>query len=436
MKIVVINSAKGGVGKTWVTKGLAKELKGNVAIADMDVTTPNINAVDGVKVYTFVSRKIPTKASISRFIKTLARETKNDIDWLLIDTPPTMSDTYIAIAEQFENARYLFVTTGGEDAISDTRAGMAFFTLRGAKSLGVVQNMLCKEIGLEFDTVSALGADTLAKFKLTENQPTSEFKKLARYIESQVLEDGSIKSIKTDYLKSSVTQSDLASIETRDLKFYNLETFEYVRDRIVEYETCVASNNSLANSYFDVSRETIEKMIEAGDSCLVLISQNLGVSRKPRQASIIEVQITYENGVSRGLPMFITKQGAHLWPGEATIVDDSYVQEVLAGGGVELNSGEILLNLFETVYIPRAFGRGFTLEREYSVIESWLKDTGVQYSSKELGYMLYKLEDDRGQSFDDFDLSDYRKLIESQQEIYNGDYLSHFDKCIALGSEG
>lgn len=436
MKIIVINSAKGGVGKTWVTKGLARELEGNVAIADMDVTTPNIKAVDGVDVHTFASRKIPTKASISRFIKALARDTKNKIDWLLIDTPPTMSETYIAIAEQFENARYLFVTTGDEDAISDTRAGMAFFALRGAKPLGVVQNMLCKEIGLEFDTISTLGADTLAKFQLTESQPISEFKKLARYIESQVLEDGSIKSLKTDYLKSSVTVNDLLNIQTRNLKFYNLETFEYVRDRIVEYETCVVSTERIARSYFDVSKDVIEGMVEAGDSCLVLISQRLGVSRAPRQASIIEVQITYDNDVSKGLPMFITKQGAHLWPGEATIVDDKFVQEVLDGGGVELNSGEVLLNLFETVYIPRAFGKGFTLSREYEILKAWLDDTGADYSKKEIGYLLYKLEDDDHKSFEDFELDYYRKFIEERAEIYAGDFLGHFDRCVALGAEG
>lgn len=44
MKILVINSAKGGVGKTWVTKGLAQALPGKVVIADIECVALGVEA--------------------------------------------------------------------------------------------------------------------------------------------------------------------------------------------------------------------------------------------------------------------------------------------------------------------------------------------------------------------------------------------------------
>jgi len=435
MKLLIINSAKGGVGKTWLVKGLASSLSGNIAVADMDVTTPNINKIDGVSVHTFESTKIPTKNSISRFIKNLSNNIKEDTDWLLIDTPPTMSETYITIAEQFDNARYLFVTTAGEDAINDTRAGMSFFTRRGATAIGLVQNMLCKEIGLEFDSVEKLGLKTLSKFSLSKTKPKKKFLELAKIIEKSVTEDGRIITPKFGpVINSIVTKEDIAKEHPRYLKFYNLETWEYVREKILdsEFEVNYQLDGHSISSHFDISRKKLKKIIELGSSCMVLIGKHLNVKNGPRQASIIEVEIDYQNPISKGLPMFLTKTGAYLWHHEVSIVDDSMVQETIEGGGVEINSGEILLNLFDTLYIPRAFYNNFSLDQEFYTIKKWFKDTKAKWTKKQVAYLLYKLEDDDGVPFNKFSIDNYRKKIIKQQDLYNGDFLSHFENCLAL----
>jgi len=317
MKIIIVNSAKGGVAKTYTAVGLAKSLDGKTAILDMDVTTPNVTNVDGVKVYTFETTKIPTKSSITRFISKVSKQAEGDgIEWLVIDTPPTLSEIYITIAEQVVNASYLFVTTGAEDAIKDTRKGIAFFSMRGAMSIGVVQTMLCAQLGKSFDSMERLGLPTLAKFPLSKEPNVKKFKALAKKIEKLVKVDGTLNTIKlAENIEAIISKEDLEAIPPQSLRFFTYDTWEETKGKIVAWDMradglmgCINGNNS----HFDVPVEKIKHINELGDSCFVLITKHLSVAGAPRIGTAIEVEITRSNPISKGLPMFLTA-GPFLW---------------------------------------------------------------------------------------------------------------------------
>ncbi|KAK3370522.1 P-loop containing nucleoside triphosphate hydrolase protein [Podospora didyma] len=186
--IVLVLSGKGGVGKSSVTTQLALSLSlagHSVGILDIDLTGPSIPrmfAIEDAKVTQAPGGWLPTTvheadplngigslrimslgfllpgrgdAVVWRGPKKTAmvRQFLSDVFWdeldyLLIDTPPGTSDEHISLAEtllqkarpdQFAGA--VVVTTPQAVATADVRKELNFCSKTGIRVLGVVENM-------------------------------------------------------------------------------------------------------------------------------------------------------------------------------------------------------------------------------------------------------------------------------------------------------
>ncbi len=196
---IVIQSGKGGVGKSTVTWNLALALveKGlSVGIMDADVTGPSIPLIaglEGVRAEIARERKkiIPTESHgvhvvsmdlllelgtpvIWRGLLKIAaiKQFLSDVDWpdldvLLIDLPPGTSDEPLTIAQLFENVSgTVIVTTPQKVATHDVRKSIGFASKVGMPILGIVENMsglICPHCGKEVPVFKKDGGKKLAE---------------------------------------------------------------------------------------------------------------------------------------------------------------------------------------------------------------------------------------------------------------------------------
>lgn len=176
--IILVLSGKGGVGKSTVTVQLAYALKQagkRVGILDVDLCGPSIpvllnlekheihQCADGwVPVYTDQDQQLgvmsiafllhnntdpivwrgPKKnAMIKQFLTDVYWQ---DLDYLIIDTPPGTSDEHISVVENIQEWKpdgAILVTTPQGVAIGDVRREISFCKKTGVKILGLIENM-------------------------------------------------------------------------------------------------------------------------------------------------------------------------------------------------------------------------------------------------------------------------------------------------------
>lgn len=423
-KVLVINSAKGGVGKTEVTKGIATELSSrgeNVTILDLDVTTPNIGELDDIKTFIAVANSILTKPQIKKLIKEAVDSC--DDGWLLIDTPPTISALYSAITETIINAKFLFVTTPSPNALTDTNVGIKFFAQRGVIPIGIIQNMVGEILGEEIDSEKIMGVKTIGVIPFVKDT-SSYFHKIVNTIDSIKFNNATAKEDEIRIM-STLTISDIEYNLRLTKKFYNLETWPIMRERILEEEFIGFGNEK---SHYNIRTSDLEKIINQGQFTNVFLNQEVSVEHMPMQFEIQEAEIFYDHKYSKGLPMFRLKNGVTLWHHECSLASDMDIKNVLDQGGFDMGDGRIIQSLFIQMYMNRAFKRN-AMELEKALIERHIQESGHTPSKKYILYSIYTLEKDGDLSYEDFSMNEY---IENQKEKYP-DFHKHLLSVGKLG---
>ncbi|MCI4646152.1 MAG: Mrp/NBP35 family ATP-binding protein [Hyphomonadaceae bacterium] len=175
-RILVVASAKGGVGKSTVSVNLAAALARvgmKVGLLDADIYGPSIptmlGTVDAEPVTTADKKLKPVEAhglkSLSigylsdpdspmiwrgPIVMSAISQMLNDADWapaddpldiLIIDTPPGTGDAQLAIAQRVPVTAAIIVTTPQEVALADVRRGAAMFAKTHVPVLGIVETM-------------------------------------------------------------------------------------------------------------------------------------------------------------------------------------------------------------------------------------------------------------------------------------------------------
>ncbi|HAW57134.1 MAG TPA: hypothetical protein DCX29_20360, partial [Hyphomonas sp.] len=176
-RILVVASAKGGVGKSTVAVNLAAAMAKagmKVGLMDADIYGPSIPTMLGT-----VSAEPVTSAESGKLqpaeafgMKTLSigylsdpdspmiwrgpivmsaiTQMLNDAEWgtvddpldvLIIDTPPGTGDAQLTIAQRVPVTAALIVTTPQEVALADVRRGAAMFAKTEVPVLGIVETM-------------------------------------------------------------------------------------------------------------------------------------------------------------------------------------------------------------------------------------------------------------------------------------------------------
>lgn len=173
---VLVLSGKGGVGKSTFSAQLAFALAAQgkqVGLLDIDICGPSIPRMLGLvghEVHQSASGWSPVyiednlgvmsigfmlpssddaiiwrgprkNGLIKQFLTDVVW---NDLDYLIIDTPPGTSDEHISIVQYLKNAKIdgaVVVTTPQEVAMADVRKELNFCKKTGLNVLGVVENM-------------------------------------------------------------------------------------------------------------------------------------------------------------------------------------------------------------------------------------------------------------------------------------------------------
>lgn len=175
-RILVVASAKGGVGKSTVAVNLAAAMAKagmKVGLLDADIYGPSIPTMlgtVGAEPATSAAKKlVPVEAhgmktlsigylsdpdapmiwrgpivmsAITQLLNDAEWGTKDDpLDLLIIDTPPGTGDAQLAIAQKVPVTAALIVTTPQEVALADVRRGAAMFAKTHVPVIGIAETM-------------------------------------------------------------------------------------------------------------------------------------------------------------------------------------------------------------------------------------------------------------------------------------------------------
>jgi len=175
-RILVVASAKGGVGKSTVSVNLAASFAKQglrVGLLDADVYGPSIPTMLGVadaspgttpenKLVPVSAHGIETlsigyltdpdspmiwrgpivQSAITQMLNDAAWGTAdNPLDLLIIDTPPGTGEAQLTLAQRVPVTAALIVTTPQEVALADVRRGAAMFAKTHVPVLGIVETM-------------------------------------------------------------------------------------------------------------------------------------------------------------------------------------------------------------------------------------------------------------------------------------------------------
>jgi ATP-binding protein involved in chromosome partitioning len=169
-KIILLASAKGGVGKSTTAANLAIALSSigyKVGIVDADIYGPTIPKLLGInqKPEIVDNKMIPIKkygvhsisigylvedsqAAIWRgpmitkaLYQLLVGVKWPEIDYLIIDMPPGTGDIYLSLAENFYVDGVVLITTPQHIALNMLKKSLSFFNKTNIPIIGVIENM-------------------------------------------------------------------------------------------------------------------------------------------------------------------------------------------------------------------------------------------------------------------------------------------------------
>lgn len=157
MKAIIVYSGKGGVGKTTTTANIARLLaeQGNkVFIIDADINTPSMNTEfegehpqENIWVHSsgnmFAQFIYLEKSMVRQYLESAKKKLKQiKPDFVLIDTPPSVTNVHIELLSRVKVSYILFVTQPTKLSNHDVLRTMDFFHERcGKVKCGIVENM-------------------------------------------------------------------------------------------------------------------------------------------------------------------------------------------------------------------------------------------------------------------------------------------------------
>jgi len=173
-KIIVVASAKGGVGKSTIACNLAialKQANKEVALVDADIYGPSIPhlmnlkgkpelkdnmllpiTAHGVKCISIGSMVSENEAGIwrgpmvTKILHQLIRSVNwradgKDVDYMIIDMPPGTGDVYLSMAEKFPLSGVIAISTPHSLSVIDVVKSIDCFKKLNIPILGLIQNM-------------------------------------------------------------------------------------------------------------------------------------------------------------------------------------------------------------------------------------------------------------------------------------------------------
>jgi len=172
-RIIAVSSGKGGVGKSLVATSLALALRKKglkVGLFDLDFTSPSTHVILGAKnvqptedkglippivsglyymslVYYSGNQAAPLRGTdtSNALIELLAVTIWNELDYLIIDTPPGIGDAMLDLIKLVPRIEFLVVTTSSQLAFETVKKQLHLLQELKIPVLGVVENMKMTE---------------------------------------------------------------------------------------------------------------------------------------------------------------------------------------------------------------------------------------------------------------------------------------------------
>jgi MinD-like ATPase involved in chromosome partitioning or flagellar assembly len=289
MKVLIVYSGKGGVGKTTTTvniaKALAKEGK-KVYLIDGDVNTSSLPVLLGdeqqhCKHIRFNSIGINHKGFVflqASMIKQFISNTIKDVkkykpDYVLIDTPPSITDVHLNIIDKLKVSAVLMVTQPNALSFADVSRTSGFFKLNDIPVIGLVENMASPPFDDGID-LTTLGFESLARVPLgvefangSDLTPYSKVVEALYSLDDVVFENAKKAaihddSVTEDGIKSAMyaQQSKRNGSKLRMLRFHNLSTWDFVREELIDLEPL----EGMHDEFLDVNTtDKIQRLLEA-----------------------------------------------------------------------------------------------------------------------------------------------------------------------------
>ncbi len=224
--VIPVMSPKGGVGKTVLSTLIALAIAENnssVGVLDLDITNPSIHValnltlnekpledkgvippeVHGIKVmsiaYYTKGKPLPLRGSeITEVVREILAVTIwGNLDYLIIDTPPGMSDVHLEIINNFGKAKPLIITTPHILSINPVKSLLTILKETETPVIGLIENMsenptdlvinLCREFKIRYlgnvplDSLLSLGVGNTLIIKKT--RAYSRVTEITRYLQ-------------------------------------------------------------------------------------------------------------------------------------------------------------------------------------------------------------------------------------------------------------
>jgi ATP-binding protein involved in chromosome partitioning len=190
-RIIAVSSGKGGVGKSLIASTLAltfarKNFK--VGLFDADFTSPSTHLILGVKEIKPKEEKgiVPTKVHGLKYMSIVAYSREktlplrgadvsnalielfsvtmwDDLDFLIIDMPPGISDVTLDMIRLVKNIEFLVVSTPSPLAFETVEKLLALLMELKVSVIGVVENMKMRQSPLIRQKVTGLGVSFLGE---------------------------------------------------------------------------------------------------------------------------------------------------------------------------------------------------------------------------------------------------------------------------------
>lgn len=415
MKAVIIYSGKGGVGKTTTTANIARLLarQGHrVFVIDADINTPSMNTEfegehpqDNIWVHSsgnMFSKFIYLEKSMVRQYLEQAKKKLRVIkpDFVLVDTPPSVTNVHIELLSRIKVSYVLFVTQPTKLSSQDVLRTMDFFHERcGRVNCGIVENMCYDKTKREYP-IKLVAQIPMQDRMSTENllaNAEMDFQKIVDEIvtsESVVLEEystengydesfdvadmyisGSRRSYVTHELKYDNGTEKTLNLPTP--KFLSVRTWEKVRHYIslqdklgYNYDErmhrCDSERIGRMVRHFGSDENAYFMVINAPITEVQLITGEIGIcSLLTGQRGYYEIpRVGYQT----------SKGDVVLFPDEIMPVDMELLQQQINDGYIMLSDGRYLPPKSDVQQCYDAFGvRVGLFDNWEKIYDDWTK---------------------------------------------------------------
>lgn len=414
MKAIIVYSGKGGVGKTTTTANIARlfaEQGNKVFIIDADINTPSMNTEfsgdhpeDNIWIHSsgnMFDNFIYLEKSMVRQYLELAKKKLQLIkpDFVLIDTPPSVTNVHIELLSRIKVSYVLFVTQPTKLSTKDVIRTMNFFHEKcGKVKCGIVENMCYDNEKREYP-IKLVAQIPIQDKMNTENllsNAKTEFQKIIDEVvesESVVLEEYStengydesfdiVEMCLTGSRKSYVQHElkyDDGTEKTLNLpapKFLSVRTWDHVRHYILHHddtgfkfdariEKCDTEIVGRTINHFKNDENAYFMVINAPNTEVHLITGEIGIcSLLTGQRYHYEIpRVSYQT----------SKGSVVLFPDEVMPVDMDLLQQQINEGYVMLSDGRYLPPKETVEQCYYAFGaRVGLLDNWEKVYDEWI----------------------------------------------------------------